>query len=173
LTKKKEAPGEYLPQCLCVHNKSYMTWPGIETDSPRLNAAAGSRRLGSLQISARYFHLQKSRLDTQYVIQTQWHKVLNYVTFEIFTAVTMKNAVFWDVTSCGSCKNRRSSETLALTRAARRNIPEYTILQLIFRSNAIRGKSIRSSSSWFLCVQMEASGRLIVHPEYATKSLKT
>jgi hypothetical protein len=30
-----------------------------------------------------------------------------YVTFEVFTAVTMKNALFWDVTSCGSCKNRR------------------------------------------------------------------
>jgi hypothetical protein len=27
--------------------------------------------------------------------------------FEVFTAVTMKNAVFWDVTPCGSCKNRR------------------------------------------------------------------
>jgi hypothetical protein len=25
----------------------------------------------------------------------------------VFTAVTMKNAVLWDVTSCGSCKNRR------------------------------------------------------------------
>jgi hypothetical protein len=25
----------------------------------------------------------------------------------IFTAVTMKNAFFWDVTPCGSCKNRR------------------------------------------------------------------
>jgi hypothetical protein len=32
----------------------------------------------------------------------------------------MKNAVFWDVTPCGSCKNRRSSETSVLTRATRR-----------------------------------------------------
>jgi hypothetical protein len=29
-----------------------------------------------------------------------------YVRFEVFMAVSMKNAVFWDVTSCGSCKNR-------------------------------------------------------------------
>jgi hypothetical protein len=29
------------------------------------------------------------------------------VRFEVFTAVTMKNGVFWDVTLCGSCKNRR------------------------------------------------------------------
>jgi hypothetical protein len=27
--------------------------------------------------------------------------------FEVFTAVTMKNGVFWVVTPCGSCKNRR------------------------------------------------------------------
>jgi hypothetical protein len=26
--------------------------------------------------------------------------------FEVFTAVTMMNGVFWDVTPCGSCKNR-------------------------------------------------------------------
>jgi hypothetical protein len=30
----------------------------------------------------------------------------NFVTFEVFTAVAMKNAVFCDVTPCGSCKNR-------------------------------------------------------------------
>jgi hypothetical protein len=28
------------------------------------------------------------------------------VRFEVFTVVTMKNAIFWDVTSCGSCKNQ-------------------------------------------------------------------
>jgi hypothetical protein len=27
------------------------------------------------------------------------------VGFEVFTAVTMKNGVFWDVTPSGSCKN--------------------------------------------------------------------
>jgi hypothetical protein len=34
------------------------------------------------------------------------HTVAN-VRFEVFTVVTMKNSVFWDVTPCGSCKNRR------------------------------------------------------------------
>jgi hypothetical protein len=29
----------------------------------------------------------------------------HYVRFEVFTAVTMKNGGFWDVTLCGSCKN--------------------------------------------------------------------
>jgi hypothetical protein len=69
----------------------------------------------------------------------------------------MKNGVFWVVTPCGSCKNRRfggtwllvaacvvpssqifvtlmkeapgSSETSVLTRVTRRNNPEDTILQ--------------------------------------------
>jgi hypothetical protein len=32
---------------------------------------------------------------------------LCYARFEVFTAVTMKNAVFWDVTKCEFCRNRR------------------------------------------------------------------
>jgi hypothetical protein len=36
-----------------------------------------------------------------------------YVRFEVFTAVTMKNGVFWDFTPCGSCKNRRFEELSA------------------------------------------------------------
>jgi hypothetical protein len=31
--------------------------------------------------------------------------VFIHVRFEVFTAVTMKNDVAWDVTPCGSCKN--------------------------------------------------------------------
>jgi hypothetical protein len=30
----------------------------------------------------------------------------NYARFEVFTAVTMKNAIIWDVTLCSSCMNR-------------------------------------------------------------------
>jgi hypothetical protein len=37
-----------------------------------------------------------------------WH---TYVRFEVFTAVTMKKGVFWDVTPCGSCKNLSSWHT--------------------------------------------------------------
>jgi hypothetical protein len=33
--------------------------------------------------------------------------------FEVFTAVTMKNAVFWDVATCGSSKNRRFGKCVA------------------------------------------------------------
>jgi hypothetical protein len=34
--------------------------------------------------------------------------------FEVFTAVTMKYAVFWDVTPCGSSENRCFGETYRL-----------------------------------------------------------
>jgi hypothetical protein len=33
------------------------------------------------------------------------------VIFEVLTAVTMKNVIFWDVTPYGSCKNRRFGGT--------------------------------------------------------------
>jgi hypothetical protein len=36
----------------------------------------------------------------------RWWVLVNTVRSEVFTAVTMKNAVFWDVTPCCSCKNR-------------------------------------------------------------------
>jgi hypothetical protein len=31
---------------------------------------------------------------------------LQHITFEVFTAVTKEDAVFSDLTPCGSCKNR-------------------------------------------------------------------
>jgi hypothetical protein len=34
-----------------------------------------------------------------------------FVGFEVFTAVTMKNGVFWDLMPCDSCKNRRFGGT--------------------------------------------------------------
>jgi hypothetical protein len=40
---------------------------------------------------------------------------LSYEIFEVFTAVTMKNGVFGDVTPSGSYKNRRFRGTLAVT----------------------------------------------------------
>jgi hypothetical protein len=40
----------------------------------------------------------------------------------------MKNAIFWDVLPCGSCKNQCSSKTSVLTRATWRNILEDGIL---------------------------------------------
>jgi hypothetical protein len=36
------------------------------------------------------------------------------VRFEAFTALKMKHSVLWDVTPCGSCKNRRFGGTYFL-----------------------------------------------------------
>jgi hypothetical protein len=38
-------------------------------------------------------------------IEVDLRKISLHLRFEVFTAVTMKNTVFWDVTPCGSCKN--------------------------------------------------------------------
>jgi hypothetical protein len=43
------------------------------------------------------------------------------VRFEVSTAVTMKNAVFWDVTPRGSCKNRRFGGTYRLLHQGDKN----------------------------------------------------
>jgi hypothetical protein len=40
--------------------------------------------------------------------------IQHFVRFEVFTAVTMKSGVFWDVTPCGPCKNRRFGATWRL-----------------------------------------------------------
>jgi hypothetical protein len=48
------------------------------------------------------------------------------VRFEIFTAVTIKNGVFWDVTPCGSCKKNVSEELsaffIAVTRISKHGV---------------------------------------------------
>jgi hypothetical protein len=44
------------------------------------------------------------------------------VRFEVFTAVTMKNGVFWGVTPCGSCSNRRFGGTWRLLHQGDKNL---------------------------------------------------
>jgi hypothetical protein len=74
-------------------------------------------------------------------------KLINCVRFEAFTAATMKNAVFLDITPHGSCKNRRFEGTYCLhLRRVRRLLvtanvfPSSLILALIM-------KTLRSSET--------------------------
>jgi hypothetical protein len=45
--------------------------------------------------------------ETDFFKVMKANKIQEYVGFEVFTAVAMKNAVFRDVTQCGSSKYRR------------------------------------------------------------------
>jgi hypothetical protein len=56
---------------------------------------------------------------------TNWH---NDVRFEVFTAVTMKNVVFWDVALCRSRGSRRFGGTHGLPGSTQHHIPEDDIL---------------------------------------------
>jgi hypothetical protein len=40
--------------------------------------------------------------------------IIIVLSFDVFTAVTMKIAVFWDMMPCGSCENRRFGGTYRL-----------------------------------------------------------
>jgi hypothetical protein len=44
-----------------------------------------------------------------------------YVRFEVFMAMTVKNAVFWDVTLCGSCEKQRFGGTCRLRHQGEKN----------------------------------------------------
>jgi hypothetical protein len=45
---------------------------------------------------------------------TEGKQTCRYVRFEVFTAVTVKNAVFWYVAPCRSCVERRFGGTYRL-----------------------------------------------------------
>jgi hypothetical protein len=66
-------------------------------------------QLYTLRISYLLFHVLKCTR----ILSNMNLKI--YVRFEVFRAVTMKNGVFWDVTPCGSCKNRRFGGTFGIS----------------------------------------------------------
>jgi hypothetical protein len=79
---------------------------------------------------------------------------IGYVMFEIFTAVTINNAIFWAVTPCGSCNNRCLEGTyrcllrnVGLTRATLRHILEDGFLHSHRRKNL---KSYIALTGWTL-----------------------
>jgi hypothetical protein len=62
------------------------------------------------------------------VILNIYETKLNGIRFEVFTAVTMKNAVFWDVAPCRYFVNRRFGGTYRL------NLVYSYLLTLVHRS---------------------------------------
>jgi hypothetical protein len=57
-----------------------------------------------------YISLNQKGRPTQ-LISADNINFFRLVRFEVFTAVTMKNGVFRDVTPCGPCKTRRFGGT--------------------------------------------------------------
>jgi hypothetical protein len=82
-----------------------------------------------------------------------------YVRFEVFTAVTMKYGVFWNVTPCGSCK----SPTI------RRNVepPKYRFLQ---EPHGLKFQKIPFCS---ILVHLETSGMKWMNKDDPIHSLRT
>jgi hypothetical protein len=54
---------------------------------------------------------QRFYLATQLRLKSILSEQRLRVRFEVFKAVSMKNAVFWHITPCGSCKKRRFGGT--------------------------------------------------------------
>jgi hypothetical protein len=69
-------------------------------------------------LSGMQFQVERNRHEVILV----FGMITFYVIFEVFTAVTMKNAVFWNVAPCRSCVNRRFGGTWLLTLVTRSRI---------------------------------------------------
>jgi hypothetical protein len=79
-------------------------------------------------------------LDSKRIL-LQGHGIL--VSFEAFTVVTMKNAVFWDLMPCGSCKNLHFGGMYRLhhqgdkNRRAMNSVLLRSVLQLLVSANVL------------------------------------
>jgi hypothetical protein len=76
-----------------------------------------------------------------------------YVRFQVSTAVTMKNAVYWGVTPCGYCKNRRFGGTCHIIIRVTRIDELRTTLAIISNRSTLRKNT---SSPILVTLRMEA-----------------
>jgi hypothetical protein len=82
-----------------------------ETPVPSMFRVGGIRELGTT------LSVVSGMLNgtlTSIVFRTLYYNNANvgsYVRFEVFTAVAMKNGVFWNITPCGSCRHRHFGGT--------------------------------------------------------------
>jgi hypothetical protein len=77
-------------------------------------------RIWQIAMLLKFYHLEISPLMHPWSFQKRESWIFNNentlfdVRFEVFTAVTMKDVVFWDVVPCRSCVNRRFVGTYRL-----------------------------------------------------------
>jgi hypothetical protein len=70
--------------------------------------------------------------------QLSQNNELHYVRFEVFSAVTMKNVIFLDVTSCGSCKRRHFGGTYRLHLQSENNQRTRNSLSVVSKCSTLR-----------------------------------
>jgi hypothetical protein len=103
---------ETLKERFCIHKSSYLQHSPDYTRMKRANRRLIEASL-SLNLTGEDWPLSIRELGViEATLSLKWtDEEWPLVRFEVFTAVTMKNGVFWDVTSCGSCKNRHFGGT--------------------------------------------------------------
>jgi hypothetical protein len=76
------------------------------------------------------FRFDLSNIPTKELCSTEIvsESTVSLVRFEVFTVVIMKNAVSWDVTPCGSYKNRRFGGNLVFLRSVRRLLVQANVV---------------------------------------------
>jgi hypothetical protein len=89
----------------------------------------------------------------------------------------MKNAVFWDVTPCGSCKNRRFGGKYCLHHQSKENhrarINISIVLQLLFTANVVPSSVIchpNDGGDMFLRNVGSSKGLTVSHPRRRNSS---
>jgi hypothetical protein len=103
----------------CLSFKHARTHAHTQTEHTALSARLFCREAEPHKITRPVCHFIRKQLK---VIQlTSAQSGVSFVRFEVFTAVTMKNGVFWVVTPCGSCKNRRFRGTWRLLHQGDKN----------------------------------------------------
>jgi hypothetical protein len=118
----KPYPAVSLPRAVGVNSSSWMEGTAMYSACTDLCAVGQNpvrsrpfRRPRSGQKNSIKIILKKKCRNWFNSFGWGWRPVnINNIRFEVFTAVTMKNGVFWVVTPCGSCKNRRFGGTWRL-----------------------------------------------------------
>jgi hypothetical protein len=81
---------------------------------------AHARILSCIAVTSRHFDVtsftfafrRESRpYGDELRMETEHTHMFSFVRLEVFTALTVKNGIFLDVTPCGSCRNRRFGGT--------------------------------------------------------------
>jgi hypothetical protein len=81
-------------------------------------------------------------------------KAINIRRFEVFTAVTIKNAVFWEVTQCSSCRNRRRVlQLVVIANVVPSSLILFTLMMQVMHSSETRAIQLHIPEEGFLHLQ--------------------